>query len=71
MIAVAVLVIGVVLLVPRYALDWDVAGGAAPTDRAHAVNAIRSTLLQGIAGFAVLLGALFAWRQLHSSRQGG
>jgi uncharacterized protein YjbI with pentapeptide repeats len=43
---------------------------AGPADRANAVNSIRSTLLQGLAGFAVLVGAFFTWRQLQVNRQG-
>jgi hypothetical protein len=67
---VAVAVLFLVLLLPRYLLSWDLAGGAIrPGDRADAVNAIRSTLLQGLAGLAVLAGLLFTWRQLQVSRQ--
>jgi pentapeptide repeat protein len=69
--AVTVVVLAaMVLLVPRYLLSWDLAGARAPADRAGAVNSVRSTLLQGLAGFAVLVGAFFAWRQLQVSRQG-
>jgi hypothetical protein len=66
----AVIVVGVVLLLPRFLLDWDIAGGKPPADRAQAVNAVRATLLQGLAGLAVLIGAFFAWRQLQVNRQG-
>lgn len=60
-----------VLFLPRYLLSWDLAGSTAgPADRASAVNEIRSTLLQGLAGFAVLAGVVFTWRQLQVSRQG-
>ena len=64
-------VLSLVLLLPRYLLSWDLAGSAVrPGDRAAAVNAIRSTLLQGLAGLAVLVGVFFTWRQLQVSRQG-
>jgi Pentapeptide repeats (8 copies) len=68
---IAVAVLSMVLLLPRYLLSWDLAGGAVrPGDRAPAVNAIRSTLMQGLAGVAVLVGAFFTWRQLQVARQG-
>jgi hypothetical protein len=67
---IAVAVLSMVLFLPRYLLSWDLAGSTArPADRAGAVNAIRSTLLQGFAGLAVLVGVLFTWRQLQVSRQ--
>jgi hypothetical protein len=69
--AVAVAVIlGVVLLLPRYLLAWDLDGGPAPTDRAKAVNDIRTTLLQGLGGAALLVGAYFTWRQVQVAREG-
>lgn len=64
-------VLAIVLLLPRYLLSWDLAGGkATPAARASAVNSIRSTLMQGFAGLAVLVGVFFAWRQLQVDRQG-
>ena len=70
LIAVAVLLL-LVLFLPRYLLSWDLAGSPArPADQAGAVNAIRSALMQGLAGLVVLAGAVFTWRQLQVSRQG-
>lgn len=69
-VAIALVVAAMVLFLPRYLLTWDLAGVKAPADRAGAVNSIRSTLLQGLAGFAVLVGASFTWRQLQVNRQG-
>lgn len=67
--AVAVLV--AVLLLPWYLLNWDLAGvKPVPADRANEVNAIRSTLMQGLAGLALLVGVFFTWRQIQVSRQG-
>ena len=43
-----------------YQLDQMTAGA-----QASAINSIRSTLLQGIGGAAVIAGAYIAWRQLH------
>jgi Pentapeptide repeats (8 copies) len=41
---------------------------AAEDDRSNAQNSIRTTLLQGIAGVALLTGAYFAYRGLEASR---
>ena len=68
---IAAAVLSLVLLLPRYLLGWDLAGTAVrPGGQAAAVNAIRSTLLQGLAGLAVLVGVFFTWRQLQVNRQG-
>jgi hypothetical protein len=67
--AAVVAVVGAVLL-PKYLLSWDLDGGQPPTDRAKAVNDIRTTLLQGLAGAALLVGAYFTWRQVQIAREG-
>ncbi|MFJ3309612.1 pentapeptide repeat-containing protein [Streptomyces sp. NPDC086549] len=59
----------VVVVAPRYLLDWD-APSTPAADRAKAINDIRATLLQGLAGVALLVGAFFTWRQLQVTRQG-
>ncbi|WP_179851862.1 hypothetical protein [Streptomyces sp. Ag109_G2-15] len=64
-----VLVAFVTVVAPRYLLSWD-APSTPVADRAKAVNDIRTTLLQGLAGVALLIGAYFTWRQLDVSRQG-
>jgi hypothetical protein len=66
----AFIVTVVLVLVPRYVLSWDLAGDAAPADRAEAINNVRTSLLQGLAGLALLIGAVFTWRQLQLTRQG-
>jgi hypothetical protein len=65
-----VVIFGVVLLLPRYLLTWDLAGGPVPSDQASAVNDIRTTLLQGLGGAALLIGAYLTWRQVQVSREG-
>ena len=65
-----ILIMGVVLILPRFLLTWDLASAPAPANRSQAVNAIRGTLMQGLAGLAVLIGAYFTWRQLQVTRQG-
>lgn len=62
------LVVVIVVVAPRHLLDWDTAGSAVP-DRARAINDIRTTLLQGLAGLALLVGAFFTWRQLRVSHR--
>jgi len=69
-VTVAVVVVLGVVLLPKYLLAWDLDGGPAPTDRAKAVNDIRTTLLQGLGGAALLVGAYFTWRQLQIAREG-
>ncbi|MER6922494.1 pentapeptide repeat-containing protein [Streptomyces spiralis] len=64
-----VLVAFVTVVAPRVLLSWD-APSTPAADRAKAVNDIRGTLLQGLAGVALLIGAYFTWRQLDVSRQG-
>ncbi|WUD71376.1 pentapeptide repeat-containing protein [Streptomyces sp. NBC_00510] len=64
-----VLVVFVTVVAPRYLLSWD-APATPAADRAKAINDIRTTLLQGLAGVALLIGAYFTWRQLDVSRQG-
>ncbi|MEU5953910.1 hypothetical protein [Streptomyces sp. NPDC047525] len=63
------LVVLIVVVAPRHLLDWDTSGARVP-DRAKAINDIRATLLQGLAGLALLVGAFFTWRQLQVSRHG-
>lgn len=66
----AVLLTGVVVvLAPRFILTWDLAGTPPPTDRAKAINDIRASLLQGLAGLGLLLGVAFTWRQIQVTRQ--
>lgn len=63
-------VLGAVLLLPRYLVVWDVAGAPKPGDRARAVNDVRATLLQGLGGAALAVGAYFTWKQLQIGRDG-
>ncbi|WP_307036520.1 pentapeptide repeat-containing protein [Streptomyces canus] len=59
----------VTVVAPRYLLSWD-APATPASERAKAINDIRTTLLQGLAGVALLVGAFFTWRQLQVSSQG-
>lgn len=40
-----------------------------PADRPRAVNDVRATLLQGLAGGLLLAGAYLTWRQLQVNRE--
>ncbi|WP_371524883.1 pentapeptide repeat-containing protein [Streptomyces sp. NBC_01283] len=59
----------IVVVAPHHLLAWDTADARVP-DRAKAINDIRTTLLQGLAGVALLVGAFFTWRQLQVTRYG-
>jgi hypothetical protein len=41
-----------------------------PERQATTENAVRTTLLQGLGGAVLLLGAWFTWRQVHTAREG-
>jgi Pentapeptide repeats (8 copies) len=60
-----VLIVVVVALPPLF-----VPAHGDPTDQATAENAVRTTLLQGLGGAVLLLGAWFTWRQLQTAREG-
>ncbi|MFG2078058.1 pentapeptide repeat-containing protein [Nonomuraea maritima] len=66
----AIAVLASVVFLPRYLLVWDLGTAGPPADRATAVNNIRTTLLQGVGGLVLLIGAYLTWRQLQLSRQG-
>jgi hypothetical protein len=62
-----------VVILPRMLLEWDLSperGSLQPVELAKATNDVRTTLLQGLGGGVLLLGAYFTWRQLHVSREG-
>ena len=70
--AALVVVLACVLVVPQWLVEWDL-GTLARTltaaDRAKAINDVRSSLLQGIGGAVLLLGAFFTYRQLQTGRE--
>jgi hypothetical protein len=77
----AAVLLALVLIVPRLLyppladreLDQDAVTGTdrlqLRNDRLQLQNDARATLLQGLAGGVLLLGAYFTWRQLQRSRQ--
>jgi hypothetical protein len=74
----AIVVLGLVLLsvlvLPGYlvqrSLDRPSVRTLPAADRLKAENDIRATLLQGVAGLLVVLGAGAAWRQAQINREG-
>jgi hypothetical protein len=54
----------VVVVAPPWFVDDDSLEGL------KAQNEVRTTLLQGLAGVVLLVGAYFTWRQLHTVREG-
>jgi uncharacterized protein YjbI with pentapeptide repeats len=70
--AAVVVILACVLVIPQWLVGWEL-GAATRTltaaDRAKAINDVRGTLLQGIGGAAILLGAYFTYRQLHTGRE--
>jgi uncharacterized protein YjbI with pentapeptide repeats len=70
--AAVAIVLVCVLVVPQWLVQWEL-GAMAPTltaaDRAKAINDVRATLLQGIGGVVILLGAYFTYRQLQIGRE--
>jgi uncharacterized protein YjbI with pentapeptide repeats len=70
--AALVVVLACILALPQMLVDWELgaqAGRLTATDRAKAINDVRATLLQGLAGAAILLGAYFTYRQLQIGRE--
>src|SRR5689334_4085475 len=73
---VVVVLAGCVVFAPPWIVGHDLAGRAAPSsvDRLKAVNDVRATLLQGLAGLIALagitLGAAVTVRQIRVSREG-
>jgi uncharacterized protein YjbI with pentapeptide repeats len=74
MLAVLFLIVAVmtVLFLPRLVVEWEL--GSAELQRlnsaeqAKATNDIRTTLLQGLGGLALLIGAYLTWRQMQFNR---
>jgi uncharacterized protein YjbI with pentapeptide repeats len=67
-----VVVLACVLVVPQWLVRWELGASArmlTPTDHAKAINDVRGTLLQGIGGAVLLLGAYFTYRQLQTGRE--
>lgn len=64
------LVIGSAIVLPARLVSWDIGEGLSPLDRSKAINDVRSTLLQAVAGLLLTAGAIATWRQLRIAREG-
>jgi hypothetical protein len=70
--AALVVILACVLAIPQWLVRWELGAPArtlSPADKAKAINDIRATLLQGIGGAVILLGAYFTYRQLQAGRE--
>ena len=70
--AALVVILACVLVIPQWLVHWELgatASSLSPADKAKAINDVRATLLQGIGGAVILLGAYFAYRQLQTGRE--
>lgn len=69
--AASLIVLACMVVIPQGLVRWEL-GAQTDTltaaDRARALNDIRTTLLQGIGGAVLLLGAYFTYRQLQNGR---
>jgi hypothetical protein len=68
--AAGVLLLGVAFIeLPGMVVDHDLGTGhVAPQDRLTAINDVRTTLLQAVAGVVLFFGAYATWRQLRVSQ---
>jgi uncharacterized protein YjbI with pentapeptide repeats len=65
-------ILACVLVIPAWLVHWELGAQArtlSPADKAKAMNDVRATLLQGIGGAVILLGAYFTYRQLQTGRE--
>jgi uncharacterized protein YjbI with pentapeptide repeats len=70
--AALVIILACVLVIPQWLVRWELGAQArtlAAAERAKAINDVRATLLQGIGGAVILLGAYFTYRQLQTGRE--
>jgi hypothetical protein len=70
--AALVVVLACVLVIPQWLVSWELGAPArtlTAADRAKAINDVRATLLQGIGGAVLLLGAYFTFRQIQTGRE--
>jgi hypothetical protein len=70
--AAIVVVLGCVFVIPQWIVRWELGSSAltlTAAEKAQAINDVRTTLLQGIGGAVLLLGAYFTYRQLQTSRE--
>jgi hypothetical protein len=67
-----VVVLACVLVVPQWLVGWELGDAVrelTADQEAKAINDVRTTLLQGIGGAAILVGIYFTYRQLQTGRE--
>src|SRR6266511_4073490 len=70
--AAVMVVLACVLVIPQWLVRWELGAQArtlAAAERAKATNDVRATLLQGVGGVVILLGAYYTYRQLQTGRE--
>jgi hypothetical protein len=70
--AALVVVLACVLVVPQWLVGWELGDAVrelTADQEAKAINDVRTTLLQGIGGAAILVGIYFTYRQLQTGRE--
>jgi uncharacterized protein YjbI with pentapeptide repeats len=70
--AALVVILACVLVIPQWLVRLELGAQVhtlSAADKAKAINDVRTTLLQGIGGAVILLGAYFTYRQLQTSRE--
>jgi hypothetical protein len=70
--AATAVILAWMLVIPQWLVGWELGASArtlTAADKAKAINDVRATLLQGIGGAVILLGAYFTYRQLQIGRE--
>jgi pentapeptide repeat protein len=70
--AALVVILACVLVIPQWLLRWELGAQArtlSAADKAKAINDVRTTLLQGIGGAVLLLGAFYTYQQVQTGRR--
>jgi uncharacterized protein YjbI with pentapeptide repeats len=70
--AALAVVLACVLVIPQWLVRWELGaatGTLTAAEKARAINDVRATLLQGIGGAVILLGAYLTYRQLQTGRE--
>ncbi|HEX8135211.1 MAG TPA: pentapeptide repeat-containing protein [Actinomycetes bacterium] len=70
--AALVLILACVLVIPQWLVRWELGAQVrtlSAADKAKATNDVRTTLLQGIGGAVLLLGAFYTYQQVQTGRR--
>jgi hypothetical protein len=70
--AALLVILACVLVIPQWLVRWELGAQVrtlSAADKAKAINDVRTTLLQGIGGAVLLLGAFYTYQQVQTSRR--